>query len=245
MIPGIYSAATAMDQAALRHEVVARNLAHTDIPGYRRQILRQQTFEASLGEAQQNALTHKSLGASTAGMDVDLTPGAYQRTDSPTDFAIQGDGYFVVEGPSGPLYTRNGAFHIGEKGQLVTSDGLSVVAESGSLTLPADASAASLNVKSDGSASVNGIEIGRIKVVRFQDAHQLKSEGVTLFRAPPGVTPEDSTAQVLQGLREHSNVHPVQELIELISASRAHEAAQRAMQSLSNAIEHRIDLQRG
>ncbi|MEZ6130981.1 MAG: flagellar hook basal-body protein [Planctomycetaceae bacterium] len=245
MIPGIYSVATAMDQATLRHEMVARNLAHTDIPGYRRAILRQQTFESAMSEASQKMLRHDSLGVSSGGEDVDLTPGAFHRTNSPLDFAIQGNGYFVIEGPNGPLYTKNGAFQVNADGRLVTADGLPVAADSGSLTLPLNSSPSQLIVQSDGTAFVNGSEIGRIKLAQFQNPHALISRGVTLFGAPDDITPLDSDAQVIQGTRERSNVHPVQELVELIAASRAHDAAQRAMRSLHDAIEHHTALQQG
>src|SRR5262249_54839104 len=41
---------------------------------------------------------------------VDLTQGPIHNTGNPTDLAISGKGFFVVDGPSGPLYTRNGSF---------------------------------------------------------------------------------------------------------------------------------------
>jgi len=245
MIPGIYSAATAMDQATKRHEMVSRNLAHTDIPGYRRAILRQQTFESSMGEAMQDMMTHDSLGATSAGEDVDLTPGMFEQTNSPLDFAIQGKGYFVIEGPNEALYTKNGAFQVNADGRLVTADGLPVAADTGSLTLPPGTSPSQLEVQTDGTAMVNGVEIGRIKLAQFQNPHALVSNGVTLFRAPEGIKALDSEAQIIQGTRERSNVHPVHELVELIAASRAHDAAQRAMRSLHDAIENHTALQQG
>ena len=47
-------------------------------------------------------------------------------TDGKLDLALNGPGFFSVQGPNGPLYTRNGVFEPNAQGQLVTSDGLRV-----------------------------------------------------------------------------------------------------------------------
>ena len=245
MIPGIYSAATAMDRAAEQHELIARNLAHMDMPGYRRVMLQQKTFEATLNDAQQSQFAFDSLGTAAGGTAVDFSPGHIENTGHTLDFAISGDGFFAIDTPDEVMYTRNGAFHVNTEGRLVTADGYPVASDDGDLTLPPDSSASQLTVSADGTAFVNGTQIGTIKIARFHDPHVLVPSGVTLFRAPDDVTPENSDATILQGSREHSNVQPVNELVGLIAASRAHEAAQRAMNSLSAAIEHHTDLRRG
>lgn len=242
MIPGIYSAAMAMEQAAKRHELIAPNLAQLNMPGYRRATLKQQTFESTLSEAQQADFAFDSLGTSSQGQSIDFTPGAFERTNHPVDFAIQGDGFFAIETPNETLYTRNGAFHVNGEGRLVTADGHPVASVGGNLTLPPDSSPSQLQVTKDGAATVNGTSIGKIRVVRFSDPHQLVSHGVTLFRAPESVTPQDTDVLVHQGTREHSNVQPVFELVSMIAASRAYEAAQKAMIAITSAIENHTNL---
>ena len=91
MIPGIYSAATAMDNAGLRHELVARNLANMNVPGFRRMTVSQQTFESTMG-AQSATRDHDSLGAAVGSPMIDHTQGGYKQTDRPLDFALDGDG---------------------------------------------------------------------------------------------------------------------------------------------------------
>lgn len=242
MIPGIYSAATAMQQAAQRHELISQNLSHLNMPGYRRVSLPQQTFESTFSEAQQGNFAFDSLGTASRGPAVDFTPGFFEHTDQPLDFAIQGDGFFTVDANDQELYTRNGAFHVNSDGRLVTADGYPVKADSGNLTLPPNSTINDLDVTEDGTATVNGVSIGKLKIVRFDNAKALQQKGVTLFSAPGGVTPQDTDAVVLQGAREHSNVHPVRELVDLIAASRAHESAQKAMNTLSAAIENHTNL---
>lgn len=242
MIPGIYSAATAMQQASQRHELISQNLSHVNMPGYRRVSLPQQTFESTFSEAKQTDFAFNSLGTASRGPAVDFTQGFFETTDQPLDFAIQGDGFFSVETNGQTLYTRNGAFHVNSEGRMVTADGYPVKADSGNLTLPPNSSVSDLKVSENGTATVNGVSIGRLKIVRFDNPQALQTKGVTLYSAPEGVRPQQTDSAVLQGTREHSNVHPVRELVDLIAASRAHESAQKAMNSLSSAIENHTNL---
>jgi flagellar hook protein FlgE len=53
--------------------------------------------------------------------------GAILQTESPTDLAITGDGYFVLKGDAGQAFTRNGSFHFDKEGQLITSDNYHVM----------------------------------------------------------------------------------------------------------------------
>jgi len=48
--------------------------------------------------------------------------GDVTRTDSNTDLAINGEGFFIVDAPFGSGYTRDGSFHFNKSGELVTGD---------------------------------------------------------------------------------------------------------------------------
>ncbi len=56
-----------------------------------------------------------------------MTQGDISRTNSVTDLAITGNGYFVTEAPFGRGYTRDGSFHFDKEGNLVTGDGYKVM----------------------------------------------------------------------------------------------------------------------
>lgn len=241
MIPGLYSAASAMDASDQRHQVVAQNLAHLNMPGYRRTTMHQQTFESSMDAAQRNKFVFDSLGTNMMKTGVDFTPGRYENTERKLDFALHGEGFFVVNAEGQEMYTRNGTFHTDQDGRMVTSDGYPVAGENGELFLPPGTSPAMLTVTSDGTASVGDQVIGKLKVVNFANPQQLEQRGVTLFVAPNGVQPEDSEAIIQQGEREHSNVEPVMEMIELIAINRSHDAAQRAMNTINESIKKRIE----
>lgn len=242
MVPGLYSAATAMKVADQRHQIVAQNLAHLNMPGYRRSVAHQQTFESSMDEASQGKFQFNLLGTSMVNAEVDFTPGSYEQTGRQLDMAIHGDGFFTIEADGQELYTRNGTFHADQDGRLITSDGYPVIGENGPLVLPPGASPAMLSVGKDGTAQVGDQLVGKLKIVNFTNPKQLEQRGVTLFAAPNGIPPEASDAFVEQGVREHSNVAPVLEMVELIAINRSHDAAQKAMNAISEAVKKRIEV---
>jgi flagellar hook protein FlgE len=60
------------------------------------------------------------LGMSLGGVDTLFTQGSLEDTGKPTDLAIQGDGFFVVDnGQGGFLYTRDGNLDVGVDGSLL------------------------------------------------------------------------------------------------------------------------------
>ena len=52
-------------------------------------------------------------------------------TGNPMDVAISGSGFFAVNGPKGPLYTRNGSLQVLPSGELATADGYALRNTSG------------------------------------------------------------------------------------------------------------------
>ena len=235
MLTGIYRAAGAMRVAEHKQDVVANNLAHLNVPGFRKSTLVVQTFENALAQAQSN----DDIGIidPLEGVAIDFTPGTTVNTGRPLDVAVDGDTFFVLNGPDGPLYTRNGGFHIGPQGELVNSSGLSVAGDGGPITVPAATSPSQIEIASNGRVSVAGNPVGTLRLVRFDDPSQLTLEGTTVFSAPEGQAVDAANASVIQGYREQSNVSPVSEMIELISNVRSHEAAERILKALDETMQ--------
>lgn len=233
MLNGLYSAASALNAAEVRHEAIANNLANVSTPGYRRQFV---VLESNVGQQLPGGAAGSlgMHGPNVAEVVHSFEPGEYKFTDSPLDLAIAGDGFFVVESPAGRLYTRNGAFTLDENRTLVTHSGMPVLGQGGPITLPPGSD---IIVQEDGTILVDGTEVGRLQIVSFQDPSKLQPAGTTLFQAPPEAGMETVTEPVIrQGYREMSNVNPVSELVNLIVSARHHEAAQRALKAISEAI---------
>ena len=238
MLRGLYAAATGMEAASNAHEVTSRNLAHASVPGFRKALL---SFEAlrnpSAPEGEDDL-----AGAQMNAPAIDFTPGPMNRTGAPLDLALDGDGFFVVNGPDGPLYTRSGTFQLDGTGQLITPDGLTVQSTSGTLTIPANTPVGEILVGVDGTIRVGAEEIGKLEIRSFATPQSLRSVGATLFEAPLDLVAQPAEARVLQGTREMSNVSAVSELVNLIAAQRHYEMSQKAATSMDRAAQKRIDL---
>ena len=241
MISGLYSAATALNASELNHEIISHNLANVNVPGYRRSFLSFQEFENALTEAEQNE-TPVGYGTLVERQSVDFTPGVMTRTGRPFDVAINGDGFFAIDGPDGDLFTRNGSFHLTATGQLVTGEGYPL---QGGPIIPVDADPSSIYIGMDGSVKAGGAVIGQISVVSFEDNSQLKQVGQALFEAPNNARPQPSEATLEQGVRENSNVIAVDEMVSLVHTMRSYEAAQRVLKTIDEALSNNTNPQTG
>ncbi len=245
MITGLYSAATAMDASTKRHEVASENLANIQMPGYRRRMISQTTFDSLMPPLQQSTdgvYSSKLLGTATLPVSYDFTQGHFEDTGRPLDLALGGEGFFTVQGPDGPLYTRNGSFHVDANRQLTTIDLLPVMGVAGPITLPADANTENITISSDGRLSVNGQEFGQLELVEFADNSVLTPAGSSLFSGTGDAAPIPSDVQVLQKKLELANTSSIDEMIHLIQGSRHFEAAQKAFNTIAEAVQRRIGL---
>lgn len=115
-------------------EVIGNNIANAATNGYKAsavQFTTQLSRTLSVGSAPQgqNGGTNPrqvGLGSTTAAIRRDFSQGAITTSTSPSDLAIEGEGFFVLSGADGQVYTRNGNFTLNNQSQLVNADGLRV-----------------------------------------------------------------------------------------------------------------------
>ena len=67
--------------------------------------------------------SQRGLGAVVASIEKNFTPGAIEPTGRATDLAIDGDGFFIIQGADDQMYTRDGSFSLNASNQLVTANG--------------------------------------------------------------------------------------------------------------------------
>jgi flagellar basal-body rod protein FlgF len=144
------------------------------------------------------------------------------RTDNPLDFAVQGDGWFGIQTPSGPAYTRDGRTRIDESGTLRSLSGDPIL-DAGGAPILVDGSAGALTVSSDGMISQNGRQVGAIGLFEIDPGALLRrAENSGVVPDRPATPILDFTrAGVVQGAVESSNVDPVREMARLIEVTRA------------------------
>lgn len=182
------------------------------------------------------AVLDSAVDTVSSAPSVDFRPGVILRTGRDLDVALDGNGFFVVQTPAGPRYTRNGAFTRSGDGTLVTTDNMPVLGQNG----PIKVGDGSLTVQTDGTIAVNRAAVGRLQVVDFADYTNFAREDGGRFRPPAGVTPlPQSGTSVRNGALEQSNVSVTQRMANLIDVSRNFEALQRGITMMSNDIDAR------
>lgn len=226
MLKGIAIAASAMVPRMKAQEVIANNLANTLTAGFKRD----RVFDVTLSKAQAKLEQTASdwQGTQSVGISVDYSQGPLEQTDNPLHVAIDGEGFFVVSTPDGERYTRNGNLVVAGDGVLATFDGHPLVGWAGDIQI----SAGAVEIGSDGNVSVDGLNVGQLLIVRFDDPGVLVKSSSSLFALGDAfVQPiNDSESVIRQGFLERSNVNSIEELVNMIAAMRIYESHQRAIQ---------------
>ena len=156
----------------------------------------------------------------------DHSQGVLQNTGNALDMALSGKGFFAVDGPKGPLYTRNGNFHLAADGRLVTAEGYPVRGATG--TPLALQGSATIDVASDGTVQQNGAVVGQLAIVDFTSTAGLAKQGDTYFIASgPGAPASGATVE--QGKLEASNSGTADAAVRLVSIMRQFEMMQKAV----------------
>jgi flagellar basal-body rod protein FlgF len=160
---------------------------------------------------------------------VDHAQGALHATGNPLDVALSGKGFFAVNGPTGPLYTRNGNFRLAADGKLTSSDGYPVRDSQGTpLTLQATRP---LEISSDGTVTQDGVVAGHLEIVDFTSTAGLSKQGSSYFRVtdPVARPAAPSGTSVEQGHLEASNTGSAEAAVRLVSVMRQFEMLQKAV----------------
>jgi flagellar basal-body rod protein FlgF len=222
---GLYAACAALLARTQSLELAANNLANVNTAGYRAQ---QATFRSLLTQtAPQSGALARAVNdfAVLGGTRPDLAQGHLERTSNDFDCAVEGRGFFTVQTKAGIRYTRSGNLRLSPKGELTTADGDLVLGTQGPIRLPKGA----LAISPDGTLSVDGALVGKLKLVEFAPNTSLTSEGATLFSAPAGSELPASHSIVRQGVIEGSNVNPITASVDLIALQRHAELLQRTL----------------
>ncbi len=240
---GLYTASVGMITQMNKMDVVSNNIANVDTTGYKKDAVITRSFdeEMYLRVNEENSLNivprGQSIGTLNLGNNVDVIQtkfinGSLERTESQTDLAINGDGFFSVNyvSPDGSItekYTRDGSFSLGPNGELLTAGGYAVLDENGAPIVIPNSTVPTVN--EDGTIYANGEYLTRLKLTSFEDNSYLKKFGENFYDAVDGATPVAFTGQIEQGFVEMSNVNSVEEMVEMINLSRAYEASSKVI----------------
>lgn len=204
-------------------QIVANNIANAATTGFRQEGL-------IFSEHVKSVPGGPSLSMSSGNVrNTSMLQGAMTQTGGRFDFAIEGEGFFLVQTPAGERLTRAGSFTPSAEGELVTNDGYRVLDAGGApIFVPPDA--AGFSVAGDGTLSANGRVLGQVGLYLPTDPLSLIREDGVMFRTDGGVDPTEE-ARVVQGFLESSNVDPVGQIARMIEVQRAYELGQSFMDS--------------
>lgn len=228
MSSGVYSALSGARSRMQLLEVVSNNLANAHTAGYKKDRL---CFESLIDGARQRSLAKGVNFNRSAEGYTDLSQGLFQATGNPFDVAIDGPGFFKIEGQGGDFYTRQGNFRLDAEGFLVNSSGNRVLGENGPIQLGAE----EVRIDEDGRIWAGEVEAGRLAVVEVNDPRALEKRADGLFApAPETIEIPVLRPNLVQGQIEGSNVNPLQEMTLLMEAHRSFEAYTKMMKIYSD-----------
>ena len=160
MMRSLYSGVSGLKNHQTRMDVIGNNIANVNTIGYKTsRVIFQDIYSQNVKAASQGDYDTSvdpatagnyggtnpaqiGLGVTLAAIDIIHTSAATQRTDNPTDLAIEGDGFFIIHPNNtveyeldgdvdtdgggyidGYLYTRAGNFYLDNQGRVVTASG--------------------------------------------------------------------------------------------------------------------------
>jgi flagellar basal-body rod protein FlgF len=226
---GMYISAEGASVQSRRLEVIANNLANVDTVGFKRELA---ICQARYAEAVQMGLQPPGLGTIEdvgGGVEMrqtitDFSPGTLRKTDVPTDVAIEGDGFFLVQKDDQQYLTRAGNFRLTADGRLVTQQGYEVLSDART-PIVINPAAGPWQITPDGRVSQAGGAVQNLAIVKPAQPAELVKAGENLFRTsgdPEPVAVEQR--RVAAGYLESAAVRPTLEMTALIEASRLFEA---------------------
>ena len=222
MLLRLRNAAASMAELSQRQGRVASNLANANTTGY----LRDRAFATALRERiDAEGSPHSTR---VGGQVADVDAGPLVETGNALDLAIDGNGFFAVQGDDGRTrYTRAGSFVLDASGTVRSPQGYALLRDDGApLTIPP--SGGEITVAAGGEVRVGGAPVGRVQTVEVLDPAQLvRLDGASFDAA--GVDVRPGAGGVRQGFVAGSNVDAVGEMVDLIAHVRLFESQQKAL----------------
>jgi flagellar basal-body rod protein FlgG len=226
-------------------DVISNNLANVNTAGFRSS---RSNFQELL-----DSITSEREGIYTPSTQMSTTQGALKATESPYDWAIEGDGFFQVRLPNNTTaYTRDGQFSLDSNRRIVNSSGYPLVWSGQSI--PANATSITLSregvveaIFADGTKQ----NLGNVQLAKFANATGLISAGRNVWiasldsgTAQLGTPGSNNLGTTANNLVEMSNVSMAREMTNLTTDQRAFELSTKAFQQTDTMISLAINLRK-
>ncbi len=253
----MWTAATGMKSMQMAIDNTSNNLANVNTTGYKNQriefkdlLYERLDFQDGTGDYGAPVNLELGHGVMPEATVKQFIQGSLQATENPLDVAIQGGGFFVIKDPTGQeLLTRDGSLKDGFAGdgmRLMTSEGYFVQGVDGDIDLSGEYTDIAINQQGEVSLKYRGEDtytrVGQIKIVDVANPAGLSSKGQNFYQTTPAsgemIDIElGGETTLMQGYLEMSNVHVVEEMVNLIVQQRAYEANSKTIQTADSMLE--------
>ena len=258
MVRGIYTAASGLLTATRDINTRSNNIANVSTAGYKQDRLVTTTFAEELAIRQEVRTTGRqyNIGDVTRGrkaleIKTDFSQGSLQATDRNLDFALTGDGFFVIQSYKGEYdaennpkgiyggkyYTRNGQFQINPEGYLINGLGDYVLDDGDS---PILVSRYDFSVDENGNIfSAEHDYIAKFGIYNPDDPNLLVKENEEAFTIlNEDYEPEtlDFTGSVRQGYIERANTDVAAQMAGLIASSRSFQSMTQILKTIDGVV---------
>ena len=206
-----------LESADQRVKKLMDNMVGAEVPGYRKSEAVVKGFPLEL-EAASSRLS--AVAPQVEGTFYSDIQGALIKTGNNLDLALGGDGYFVVAGPWGEGYTRDGRFRLDKDGRLISVAGnFPVMGKSGPIVVTPGAQ---VEFTQDGEIKIDGVVADTVRVVSPEQKEALEQLSGSLFKKKDenAVLREVDKPRVVQGYVEASNVNIVDQMMEMMVLER-------------------------
>lgn len=231
---GLYVALSAQVALEKRLTTIADNVANVSTVGFRATGVKFEDIVSGLGD--------KSVAfASTGDTYLSNRAGALRETGNPFDFAIQGDAWFGIETPDGPVMTRDGRFTLLATGELVTLEGYPVL-DAGGAPIQLNPLDGPPVAGADGALRQNDVLVAALGLFEFQPGLNFTrygNSGIVPW-GPPEPIVDRIDIGVAQGFVEESNVNPVLEITRLIQVQRAFDQVSALVRDSESSLDQAI-----
>lgn len=247
MLYGLYHSAQGIQAQSSRVDVIANNLANAGTSGFKRDLAIFQShrpYDVENGGGNEPPGNQYALsgGVAAATIATDFSASPLVRTGGAYDVALTGHGFLQVSDGQQKYLTRNGQFTVATNGELTAQgSGMRVQSSAGGpMIIPAEATR--VEIGDDGMVTAVGLEgdrtqVGRLALVQPASEAQLQKMGNSLYRNYGSESPAGPDLQVKQGYVEGSGVSAVNEMVQMIQASRAVEANVNMIKFQDDALE--------
>ncbi|NAP01044.1 flagellar basal body rod protein FlgG [Halomonas sp. MG34] len=262
MLRSMSAGISGMKNFQTKLDVIGNNIANVNTSGFKKgRVTFQDMMSQTTAGAQAATDTRGGVNPSQVGLGSQLgtidnihTQGFRQTTNSPLDFALEGDGMFVVQDGNQTFYTRAGNFYLDSEGAIVNPQGYYLQGMDGNISIPDTAQ--SFSVQSNGTVSYideegDPQEAGQIAIASFSNAAGLEKSGSNLFLNSENagyngiVAPEtEGTASIVSGSLEMSNVDLSEEFTEMITAQRGFQANTSIITTSDEILQELVNLKR-